>query len=197
MNAGYPRPHRPRPILVFPRPPEQVVVFPPRSDEWPETLPALIKPWLDGLRAFWLPADQMFQLESGQLITVDGIEPETPYQEPLEGVFWEKNKSAAAIRKMILSNDPSPNLNFNICDIAKEADAYSRAGLCQAIPGQRDAHVYIVQMVQVNTPGAFNQWLETWLGSKFSGCLTVGYQDPWGATEYEVNYPARRFLPKV
>jgi hypothetical protein len=155
----------------------------------------LIKPWLDGVRAFWLPADQMFQLESGQLISVDGIEPYAPYEDPLEGVFWEKGKSAADIRKMVVTNTPSDNLNFNICDIARNADAISRAQLCQQIPPQRDAHVVIVQMLQVNTADAFNQWLETWEGSRFSGCLTVGYQDAWGVTEFEVSDPLRDLPP--
>lgn len=187
----YPIEKRRRPILTFPRAPELVVPFPPRSQDWEETFPALIKPWLDGLRAFWLPAEQMFQLESGDLIRVDGIEPQTPYEEPLEGVFWEKYKTPAQIRKMVLQNEPSAKLQFDILDIARGEDAVTRAELCQQIPSQQNRQVYIVQMYQVNTPGAFNQWLSTFKGSMFSGSLTAGYQDAWGSTVYEVDKPVR------
>lgn len=192
MKCKYPVTRRTRPILKFPRPPELLVEFPPRSQEWPEKFPALIKPWLEGTRAFWLPTDQMFQLETGVLISVDGIEPETPFDEPLEGVFWEKYKTPDEIHRMVVENNPSQDLAFNIIDIAREDDAYSRAELCVQIPPQRDDHVYIVQMLQVNTPDAFNQWLETWLGSMFQGVLAVGYLDAWGETEYEVKRPVRK-----
>jgi hypothetical protein len=178
-----------RPVLRFP--PPSIKTFPERSDAWADAYPALIKPWIGGVRAFWLVDQQAFQLQDGRVIRVDGIEPEVPDgiddlpPRNLLGEFYEKGATYGETLSRVLNNEPTDNLDFNIYDAEMEAPAKERAAYCLQIPRQYDFHVRTVDMYEVHTPGGFRTFLEGWRKA-FNGGLAVGYQDPWLATEYEV-----------
>lgn len=182
---------RRRPILKFPHPEKQ---FPERSKDWTQQYPALIKPWIGGVRAYWIHELQAFQIfDTGEILRVDGIEPYIPEDVislgpcNLLGEFYEKYKSHAQLLSQVRRNEPSQNLKFNIFDAERpDSDALTRAEYCMNLPYQSDRGTLIVQMFQVNKDSSFSQWLNQWKGSLFLGALTVGYQDPWLSTEFEV-----------
>lgn len=185
-----------RPILKVPPDPLNLQ-FPPRSKEWPKTFPALIKPWLGGVRAFWIHHLQAFQIfELPDLVRVDGIEPSIPEDiggfapVNLLGEFYEKGKSHSQILSQVVLNRPTRDLKFNVFDAELPGtDAITRASYCMNLPYQPERNTMIVQMFQVGKDTSFNQWINQWKSSLFLGALTVGYQDPWLATEYEVAEP--------
>lgn len=182
---------RVRPILQFPT--KLAKPFPERSDDWPDKYPALVKPWIGGVRAYWIESLQAFQLEEdeGRLVRVDGIEPQVPDgisgrpAPNLLGEFWEKGTSYQQILDQVVTNRPGENLDFNIYDAEFEAPATERATYCLQIPKQYDFHVRIVEMYEIWTPGGFRTFLEGWRKA-FKGGLAVAGTDPWLATEYEV-----------
>jgi hypothetical protein len=168
-----------------------VAAFPERSDDWPKTYPALIKPWIGGVRAYWLEELQAFQLEGGRVVRVDGIEPYIPpvvLGHPptnLLGEFWEKGISYDETLENILNNEPTENLDFYVFDAEFDMPAKDRSLYCWNLPRQYERHTRIAEVYEVHTPGGFRTYLEGWRKA-FQGGLTVGYQDPWLATEYEV-----------
>ena len=150
---------------------------------------ALIKPWLGGIRAYWLVEEQAFLLENERLVRVDGIEPFIPEDDEanLLGEFYEKGKTAAEILGMVWNNEPSEGLDFVITDVERrELDAADRAEYCMNLPSQQDRHVRIATMVEVMTLGGFKTWLDVWRGSLFNGAIAVNSTDPWLAPEWEV-----------
>jgi hypothetical protein len=178
-----------RRILSFPA--RNVKTFPDRETNWPATYPALIKPWIGGVRAYWLDDQQAFQLQDGDIVRVDGIEPFVPddlFDQPapnLLGEFWEKNVIYETTLEHVLYNQPTPNLDFYVFDAELDMPAVDRATYCYNIPRQFERHTRIAEAYQVNTPGGFRNFLDGWRRS-YLGALAVGYQDPFLATEYEV-----------
>jgi hypothetical protein len=178
-----------RPLLRFPA--EAVKTFPARGQEWPATYPALIKPWIGGVRAYWLESLQAFQLADGRIVRVDGIEPNVPDgimdypAQNLLGEFYEKGSSYEQTLAHVLNNRPTENLDFNIFDAEIDAPAHDRALYCLQIPRQFDEHVRTVEMYEVWTPDGFRTFLPAWRKA-FLGGLAVGHLDPWLAPEYEV-----------
>ena len=182
-------PYRARPVLTYP--PRSLLAFPERSGDWPAEYPAVIHPWIGGLRAYWVHELQAFQLESGRVVRVDGIEPYVPDNvlghgpTNLLGEFWEKGATYEETLANVLQNEPPDGLDFYIFDAEMPHPAVDRALYCLNLPRQYERHTRIAEVCQVNTPGGFRDYLERWRKS-FNGGLAVGYQDPWLATEYEV-----------
>lgn len=179
---------RRRPLIKYP--PRVRKAFPERSTPWPRTYPALIKPWLGGVRAYWLLEEQAFLLENERLVRVDGIEPYIPGgadEANVLGEFYEKGKSAAEILEMVWKNEPSTKLDFVIMDAERpDENAEARAVYCTNLPQQQQFHVRIAQMIQVITAQGFKTWLDNWKGSLFKGAIAVSPTDPWLAPEWEV-----------
>lgn len=179
-----------RPLIKTP--PRSNRNFPERSSEWPNTYPALIKPWLGGVRAYWIDSIQAFQLEEGSILRVDGIEPYIPdgiMDKPAQnilGEFYEKGVSYEETLSRVVENRPTPDLDFCIFDAELDLPARDRAEYCLQIPRQWDNHVRTVEMYEVISKGGFRTHLDVWRKSLFEGALAVGAADPWMATEYEV-----------
>jgi hypothetical protein len=174
------------------RPVPEVKIFPERSSDWPDKYPALIKPWIGGVRAYWLNSIQAFQLQDGRRLRVDGIQPYIPEDHlgvppaDLLGEFYEKGASHAETLARVLKNEPTDNLDFTIFDAEMALPATERASYCLLLPAQSDRHTRIAEMYQADTRQTFKSFLDVWRERLFNGALTVGYVDPWLATEYEV-----------
>jgi len=178
-----------RPILRAPAP--EVKTFPDRKPDWPQDYPALIKPWLGGVRAYWLESIQAFQLQDGRRLRIDGIEPLVPDdlldQDPpdLLGEFWEKGATYEDTLEKVLTNQPTENLDFYVFDADLKLPAVERAFYCFNIPRQYERHTRIAEAHEVHTPGGFRTYLETWRRIYLGG-LAVATTDPFLATEWEV-----------
>ena len=182
-------PSRPRPILRIPA--REVKTFPERKPDWPGNYPALIKPWIGGVRAYWIYELQAFQLQDGRLIRVEGIEPYVPENllghpaTNLLGEFWEKDVSYEAILEHVLNNEPTPALDFFVFDAEMDLPAVDRALYYFNLPRQYERHTRIAEVYEVHTPGGFRTYLDGWRRSYLGG-LAVTTTDPFLATEFEV-----------
>jgi hypothetical protein len=183
-----PQPRRHRPLLE--QPPDITKAFPERSRDWGEDFPALIKPWVGGVRAYWIVQLQAFYLTTGNVVRVNGFDPETDVN--LLGEFNQKNKSYVDLLRQVMTNQPEYDLSFAIFDVElPERNASERSEwLSNELPTQHDrGNTILAQMFLVGKDSSFNQWLNTWQSYLYPGTLVVGAEDPWLATEYEVTEP--------
>jgi hypothetical protein len=177
------RPHRWRPIIKLP--PEVEREFPARSSEWVPAFPTLMRPWLGGIRAYWLVELQAFYLENDEIVRVSGFDPESEVN--LLGEFYEKYKSPAQILRQVMMNDPARELNFCVFDAELPGKGASeRCEYFQNLVQNDHGNTIHVQVIQVGKDSSFNQWLNQWKSSLFKGALVVAPDAPWLSTEYEV-----------